>query len=218
MATVTDSPSGNLSGKMGRIVYYEVDGKNYARQAPHARTKAQKEAVSELSKLNQSKMRLAQKYLKPLKKVIQFGYQELATGARRPFHACLSQTLNQAFEADGRAHKLSPALLKVSSGSLMPPFEAKAARVEDGIMITWTENSWVGNAKPWDRAFVVIHHPEDEFCDWVSFGKTRDEGKMLFPLPESQRSRTWHVYLAFSRENSRTKKTQLSDSVYLGRV
>jgi hypothetical protein len=149
---------------------------------------------------------------------IQFGYQELAEGARRPFHVCLSHTLGQSFEADGHAYRLSPVLLKLSRGALMPPLEAKAERVEDGILLSWTDNSWVGNAKPWDQAFVVLHHPEDKFCDWIPQGKPRDEGKMLFPLPESQKSRTWHVYLAFSRENSRTKKTQLSDSVYLGRV
>ncbi|MCL6258062.1 DUF6266 family protein [Aquiflexum sp. TKW24L] len=161
MASVNDSSGGKFKGKVGGLVYYQVGGKTYVRQAPPKQTKAKKQKTSELRMLYQSKMTLTQSHLKSLTGAIAFGFQNFADGAKRPFHVCVSYTLYNAFVSEGRNFALDPSLFKISRGNLLPPQDPKAEKTGDGILITWHNNSYVSNSKPWDKAFVVLHNPED---------------------------------------------------------
>lgn len=217
MAKVIDSPSGTLNGKIGGLVYYQIDGKTYVRKAPPKQTKSQKKKVSRLKKLSQDKMAMTQRYLKPLTKVIAFGYQEFANGARRPYHACVSYTKSHCFVHDVEGFYIDSALVKMSRGSLFPPDEAKAEITGDGIKITWSDNSWRSSARPFDQMFLILYNPESQRVEWEFLGSFRKSCQHFFSLKPSQLDVQWNIYLAFSQENTRTKKRILSDSVYLGK-
>ncbi|WP_194972659.1 DUF6266 family protein [Aquiflexum lacus] len=216
MAKVIESTAGIFNGKIGGIVYYQVGGKTYVRKAPPKQTKAQKKNVSPLKKLYQNKMTLTQSYLKPLTKAIAFGFQEFENGARRPFHACVSYTLNNCFVSDGLKFAIDPSLFKISQGSLLPPENAKAEKVEDGIEISWNNDSQTSNAKPWDKAFIVLHNPERNLATYIMLGNDRSSKSQFIPLASKKLNSNWHVYLAFSQEQSHNGKMLVSDSVYLG--
>ncbi|WP_113922178.1 DUF6266 family protein [Cognataquiflexum aquatile] len=216
MASVNDSSGGTFNGKVGGLVYYQVGGKTYVRQAPPKQTKAKKEKTSELKMLYQSKMTLTQRHLKSLKGAIAFGFQNEAVGARRPFHACVSYTLNNSFIADGKYFALDPSLLKISRGNLLPPQNPKAEKTNDGILVTWDNNSYVSNSKPWDKAFIVLHNPENMISELVIFGNDRSSESEIFPLSVNRLKDKWHVYLAFSQEQTKSAEMLLSDSAYLG--
>jgi len=216
MARVNDSSGGEFNGKVGGLVYYQVEGKTYVRQAPPKQTKAKKKKTSPLRRLYQSKMTLTQSHLKSLTRAIAFGFQNLAVGARRPFHACVSYTLNNSFIADGPNFAIDPALIKVSLGPLLPPINAIAEKLEHGINITWQSNAHISKAKPWDKAFIVLHHPEQMFSEYITFGNDRSSESQFVQLWESMLKKKCHVYLAFSQDQSNNGNILLSDSVYLG--
>ncbi|MCS4436303.1 DUF6266 family protein [Aquiflexum gelatinilyticum] len=216
MASVNDSPAGDLNGKVGGLVYYKVGGKTYVRQAPSKQTKAQKKKTPPLKLLYQSKMTLTQRHLKSLKSPIAFGFQNLAVGARRPFHACVSYTLNNSFIADGPKFAIDPSLIKVSRGPLLPPLNAKAEKVDNGFYITWQSNAHFSNAKPWDKAFIVLHYPDQMFSEYITFGNDRSSESQFVQLWESMLKKKCHVNLAFSQDQSNNGNILLSDSVYLG--
>ncbi|WP_373497520.1 DUF6266 family protein [Aquiflexum sp.] len=216
MAKVIESTAGIFNGKIGGIVYYQVGGKTYARKAPPKQSKAQKKNVSPLKKIYQNKMALTQNYLKPLTKAIAFGFQEFENGARRPFHACVSYTLNNCFVPDGVEFAIDPSLFKVSHGSLLPPENAKAEKVGVGFKLTWNNNSQTSNAKPWDKAFIVLHNPEQNSATHIMLGNDRSSKSQFIALAANNINSNWHVYLAFSQEQPRNGKMLVSDSVYLG--
>jgi hypothetical protein len=218
MASVNDSSGGTFNGKVGGLVYYQVGGKTYVRQAPPKQTKAKKQKTSELKMLYQSKMTLTQRHLKSLTGAIAFGYQNKAVGARRPFHACVSYTLKNSFLADGKYFALDPSLFKISRGNLLPPQNPKAERIDNGILVTWDNNSHVSNSKPCDKAFIVLHNPENLSSKLVLFGNDRSSESEIFPLSVNRLKNKWHVYLAFSQEQTKSGELLLSDSVYLGRL
>lgn len=216
MASVNDSSGGKFNGKVGGLVYYQVGGKTYVRQAPSKQSKAKKKKASPTQKLNRSKMTLAQSHLKSMKEAIAFGFQNFADGGTLPYHVCVSYTLINAFIEDGPNYALDPALIKVSKGILFPPIHAKAEKVNNGINITWQSNGDVSNAKPWDKAFIVLHHPEKMMSEVVVFGNERSSESHIFPLSTNRLKDKWHVYLAFSQEQTKNGEMLLSDSVYLG--
>jgi hypothetical protein len=216
MASVNDSPGGTFNGKVGGLVYYNVGGKTYVRQAPSKQSKSKKEKETDLQKLNRSKMTLTQRHLKSLTRAIAFGFQNHVVGAKRPFHACVSYTLLNAFIAEDKFYTLDPSLFKISKGNLLPPQHAKAEKTGDGILITWQNNSHVSNSKPWDKAFIVLHNPEEMVSEHVIFGNDRSSEGHLFPLSVNSLKDKWHVYLAFNQEQTKSGEMLLSDSVYLG--
>jgi hypothetical protein len=218
MASVNDSPGGTFNGKVGGLVYYNVGGKTYVRQAPSKQSKAKKEKATELQKLNRTKMTLTQSHLKSLTRAIGFGFQNHVVGAKRPFHACVSYTLNNAFIADGKNFAVDPSLFKISRGNLLPPQNPKAEKTGEGILISWQNNSYKSNAKPWDKAFIVLHNPEEMVSEYVIFGNDRSSESHTFPLSVNRLKDKWHVYLAFSQEQTKSGDMLLSDSVYLGQV
>jgi hypothetical protein len=216
MASVNDSPGGTFNGKVGGLVYYQVGGKTYVRQAPSKQSKAKKEKETDLQQLNRSKMTLTQRHLKSLKYSIAFGFQNLTEGAKRPFHACVSYTLLNAFISEDKYFVLDPSLFKISKGNLLPPQHAKAKKTDQGVLITWQNNSHVSNSKPWDKAFIVLHNPEEMTSELVIFGNDRSSESHPFPLSVNSLKDKWHVYLAFSQEQPKSGEILLSDSVYLG--
>lgn len=218
MARVNGSSGGDFNGKVSGLVYYQVGGKTYVRQAPPKQTKAKKQKTSELKMLYWSKMRLTQSHLKSLTQAIAFGFQNYADGAGRPFHACVSYTLSDSFIAEGKNFAIDPSLFKISKGNLLPPLNPKAEKTGDGILITWENNSYISNSKPWDKAFILLHNPEKLVSEHVIFGNDRSSESHLFPLSENSLKDKWHVYLAFNQEQTKDGEMLLSDSVYLGRM
>ncbi|SEF67220.1 DUF6266 family protein [Algoriphagus boritolerans] len=171
---------------------------------------------SPLNERSQGMFAMVQKYLKTLRRAIAFGYQEYTVGASLPYHACVSYTRKNCFALDGKDYRIDPALIKVSRGSLMPPEDAKAEKVAEGIMFSWRNNSHISSAKLWDRAFIVIHDLDNTTVEWVDLGNTREKGEHLLKLDPHYLNKSWHAYLAFSQENAYSKKRTFSDSLYLG--
>lgn len=216
MASVDDSQGGKFNGKVGGLVYYQVGGKTYVRQAPSKQTKTQKEKETDLQKLNRSKMTLTQRHLKSLKGAIAFGFHNLVDGAKSPFNACVGYTLKNTFIADGKFFALDPSLFKITRGNLLPPQKPKAEKTGEGMLITWHHNSHVSNSKPSDKAFILLHNPENLMSEHIVFGNDRSSESEIFPLSENSLKYKWHVYLAFSQEQTKSGEMLLSDSVYLG--
>lgn len=220
MAKVANTLLNGIQGTMGDMIFYQINGVTYSRRRPNKRTNAQKKRMkkSPLNERSQGMFAMVQHYLKTLRRAIAFGYQEHTVGASLPYHACVSYTRKNCFALDGKEYKIDPALIKVSHGSLMPPEDAKAEKVGEGILFAWRNNSWISSAKPLDRAFIVIHDLDNTTMEWIDIGSTREHGEHLLKLDAHYTNKTWHAYLAFSQENPYSKKRTLSDSVYLGVV
>lgn len=218
MARLANSALAGLNGNMGELIFYQRNGVTYVRRKPQKWSSSQKKnaKVSDLNKLYQNKFSLAQKYLSGLNRAIRFGFQAEVVGAKTARNACISYTLLNCFVFDGPNYKIDPALFKFSIGNLLGAEDAKAERNENGILITWKNNSWVSSARPDDQAFLVIHNPKNSFAHMKEFGNYRSKGELLFPNNLNDSEGEWHVYLAFSQINRRFKKITMSDSLYLG--
>lgn len=218
MARVANSSLSGLNGNMGDMIFYQINGVTYARRKPSKRSNAQKKRMkkSPINERSQGKFSMVHKYLKGLKYVIRFGFQEEIKGARHAYHACGSYTRLNCFSQNGQEYHIDPSLFKISRGTLMGAEEARAVRTEEGIVFTWKDNTGTSSAQAWDEAFLVIHNPTQKASVWEEIGSHRNKGQHLLKHSFGTSGGDWHAYLAFSQENRRTNKRKLSDSVYLG--
>ncbi|MDF2156242.1 DUF6266 family protein [Algoriphagus sp. CAU 1675] len=217
MARVTNSILEGMRGKIGDIVIYKIGGKTYSRRAPSKQSKNTKKKTSELKRLSQSVNTQTHAFLKNYTHLLRFGYQELADGGSRPYHAAVSHTSKNSFVFQNGKKVLDLSLVKLSKGSLTGAQNAKAERNPEGILFSWENNSWIASAKPSDQAFVILIN-QDGSSIWEFFGNYRELGSYLLPVSETALENSWFAFLAFSQENPWTKKRILSDSVYLGEI
>lgn len=218
MGKVTDSLLKGLSGKIGGLVFYQLNGETYVRKAPGKQSKAVKGRTSELKQISQDVIRQTHQFLKFFTPLLEFGYQEWGRGGRKPYHAAVSYTIKHSFSFVGNTawKKLDLSLLKFSRGSLLGPENPIVERVSHGVRFSWQDNSNQAGSKPTDASFLVLVHPDQERSRYCLLGETRSKGAHVLPLSEMDLNESWHVYLAFSQENPWTRSRVFSDMKYLG--
>ncbi|OOG73790.1 DUF6266 family protein [Algoriphagus sp. A40] len=220
MGRVQGSILEGIRGKVGNLVFYQLDGQTYVRKAPGKQSKATKARTSEAKKISQSVNTQTHKFLRFFAHLIRFGFQEWEIGGRKAYHAAVSFTAKNSFSFVGSSREkvLDIFLVKLSSGSLLGPEEPKAERTATGVLFTWRNNSWIAGSNPRDEAFLVLIHEHREKSVWEFKGNSREKESHLLALPFPESGDKWHAFLAFSQENAWTKNRTFSDSVYLGEV
>lgn len=205
----------NLSGKIGNLIIYQMNGKTVIRQKPDP---TKKRKLSPLQLYYQRSFRVCQEFIRPLKRELDFGYQEFFDLGKRGFQLAMSWALKNALENQGNDPVLNPEKIKISRGDLTGCDGASVIRNSaTQLQINWVNNSWSGSARETDRVFLVAYHRESEKVISKAEGAFRESGSEILDLP-------WinpligevHVFVAFSQKKS--KGLIFSESQYLGRV
>lgn len=214
MATVSDSSIIQPQGKVGGFTFYKLNGKTIMRSLPRTPHKNGTNP-SPLQKVYQNRLKEVNAYLRPLSRVLDFGFQNFLdqkTGVNWA-HTELS-TKGYNHQANPR---INPAYLQISRGSLLGAEFLLAVRTTDGITISWKDNSLEGNASEGDSVMILLNQPELAKHHWIKEAGRRRDLQVLLPLDAENLEKEWEVYLAFYRTLN-AKKTMMSDSMYLGRV
>ncbi|WBL41926.1 DUF6266 family protein [Algoriphagus halophytocola] len=214
MATLSDTSVIQPQGKVGGFTFYKLNGKIIMRSLPRAPHKNGTNPTP-LQKVYQNRLAEVNDYLRPLSRVLDFGYQnylDQKTGMNWA-HTNVS-TKGYNHKANPR---INPAFLQISRGSLLGAESPLAFRTEEGISISWKDNSLEGNASEGDSVMILLNQPELQKHIWIKEAGRRNELQALVQLDAVDSENEWEVYLAFHRPLN-TKKIIISDSIYLGRV
>lgn len=210
MAIVKQSVYGTISGKLGGIVGYELNGQNILRSAPSYT----KRPPSPSEAMNRAKMAAASHFLKPIKRIIAFGYKNLAPKGSRvgPFQTAQSHVLKEAVDlGENNIPYVNPEKVMVFRGDLTPPARVKVVRQDHGISFTWEK-------QPWKEPVLLLlaYAPEDNYFLFEEGPVKAGEGAFDLSIPERVLSdlRNVHIYAGFYDIIS----DRLSDSVYGGCV
>lgn len=213
MATISDSSIIQPKGKVGRFTFYQLNGKTIMRSLPSGPHK-NKTHPSALQKIYRTRLKEINAYLRPLKRVLDFGYQNFLdqkTGVNWAHTDLATKGYNH--QANPR---INPAYLQISKGSLVGAVDATASREGDEIRITWSDNSWEANANPSDQVSVLLHQPEVQRHLWIQEIAKREDLSLAILLDSTNLELEWELYLIFHLPQSQ-KKLLISDSQYLGR-
>lgn len=216
MATLPNSNIILPKGKIGNLVFYTLNGKTVVRSRPSQNHK-NKHNPSPLQLIQREKLATINAFLKPIKLVLDFGYQEFITQSKKGIHWAYSEINTKGYNHTHEP-RIDPAFLRISKGNLLGPENAQSLRKGDSIVITWTDNSTAGKAQSTDESFILCYCPEEGKHIWPELKFRRNSAQAIIELDSVKSLHSWHVYLAFSQMNIKTKDYILSDSVYLGRV
>ncbi len=213
MAILKEGINGPFSGKVGSIVGYQLNGQNIIRGLPAV----VKRKPTALTLINRGRMKAVSKFLTPIKRVIDFGYKNVAPKGSRvgTFQSAQSYIFKNAIDyGEGDAPYVNPEKVLVFQGPLMPPPRLEVARDKSLLHLTWDKDA-CSTMKAVLLVFAYV--PEDDVFWFEEAGAKASKGTFTWDLATEIRADRYeqiHVYAGFYD----IRRNELSNSVYGGCV
>lgn len=199
---------GPISGKVGAVVCYTIDGENYMRGLP-VRTKPRR--GDELK--NNIAFGMVQDTLTPMLQFLRVsfkGYGSKRGGAK----GALSYNKKYAVREENGIAFIDPILFKASGGSL-PGISIADAVVEapDTIRFSW-DTAVPEGSSPLDQVLLLAVNFETKQSKSIAPGAFRSTGTEILHITPEVLNSGVHVYIGFVSED----RSRQSDSQYLGKL
>lgn len=210
MARLNHPFLGQISGKLGNLVIYQLNGKTVVREKPQWKKSYQPTA---LQRLYQQKFKLATTALRPLNKVLDTGYGEFVSPTRKGFHLALSQTLKSAInEAQGNVSVNYESIL-ISSGFVSPVLNLQNEWIgARKLRLYWESQGNQGNSKDSDLSWIVVYNPDQGIAEEFTGEAFRRSQSQIIELAQRIELSGSYLYMSFYRLLPRNKR-RFSDSV-----
>ena len=195
MGTIKQGIFGEFTGKVGNVVGYKNNGRNYVRSVPgkvrNPRSKAQQG--------QRKKFAAVFAFLQPISDFVRAGYA-LYGKEKAPFHAAMSYLLKKAVHIEGDEAYIDYHRALVSTGTLMTVPEAKATVEAGKIRFGWKNNSGEGNAEATDAVWLLAYNADNGEATYRTQAAQRDDGQAELSIPERWAGQHVVAYLCLCNE------------------
>lgn len=210
MAILKGGINGPFSGKVGNIVGYELNGQAIIRSLPDFN----KKKPSPLTVINRNRMKAVSKFLKPIKKVVQLGYRNIAPVGSRvgAFQTAQSHLFKTALDYDTQTIPyVNPEKALIFRGDLASPVVVSMVKTNEELQLEWEPRQYVNS----HYSLLVLAYDLEMHWTFYEGGIAASTGSLNWRLSRYIAERPQlHIYIAafdvFTGE--------MSDSVYAGCV
>ncbi|MGY4383819.1 hypothetical protein ACVWYN_000838 [Pedobacter sp. UYP24] len=209
MARIKNGILGGFSGKVGTVVGYTINGKEYMRSLPE-RTKPR--TISE--KKNNSAFGRVQETLTPLLKLLKVSFKNYGS-ERGGSKGALSWNVKNAMIEVDDVKIINPSLFKMSGGELPGAIEPAAVLESPGLLrFHWNTDTEQPETRKQDQVLLLAINFDTKKSKYVCPGAFRNTGTETLLLPDKKSDQEWHLYIGFVAED----RSIQSDSQYLGKI
>lgn len=195
MARLKNSLEASISGKIGNVVYVQMDGKTYAR----AVQKRKKDSWSEKQQLHRQRFRAVNDFCHKLLQEPKRKIWNYASPTGRGY-ALFVKTNMPIFALDGSMTDV--AMLQMTAGKLHLPQALKLERIagEDSfVQVSWNNDSRLEGKRLKDQLMAISSNGRI-YSEILATGIHRSALKGEFRLPELHFPAT-HIWLFFASED-----------------
>ena len=209
MAICYAGPHGHPSGKIGKLVFYTLNGQPVCRLIG----RAGKPSINQLG--NRQAMSVTMGLLKPMDDFINVSFKLEAEGTvKNPHNLATSYNKKHALTGQYPDIKVDYSKVILSKGSLEMAQDLKLSKGEEGINLSWNTNGFENGLYD-DILMVMVSHPERGSASSFLNAAKREDGSCFIPLhSEWMRNGQMEVYICFKSANGQL----ISDSAYLGNL
>ncbi len=214
------SKDGSFSGRLGDLVYYKKNGKNFVRkftQPNDPETPEQMVQRAKLSAVNQ--------FLTYFKDVVRIGFQTGSSG-NKPYYEALKYHMQTEFrditppdQDPGdkiRVFEIVVENAKLARGHLSPPEVLSCIRTSDTISLRWDIGLGEPPNRHTDLIAMVAWLPGKKAATQFNTGaRSAGSGQMKLPVGFTPQVHLW-VFYWNGEKGSKVGEENVSESVYLG--
>ncbi|HON17829.1 MAG TPA: DUF6266 family protein [Salinivirgaceae bacterium] len=203
----------DLTGKLGPIVLYSMNGKTIARSMPRKRTKK----TSEKAQAAQQAFAHVMKLMQQVKPIVKIGFSQTAH-VRTAFQEAMSVNLNAFRQSENRENLET--WLQLSEGTRMGLENLRIEPATCGVVIEWdfdeTDSTSIRN----DLIAAVAINRKNHYAYYSLGAATRSQKKVSVNVPCSENSDTYSVFIfALSNIPVQGKDSSLiSQSQWVGNI
>lgn len=191
MARITDIFCTGISGKVGKVVFFQRYGKTHVRSLP----------VFDPNKLSEKQVQNRKRFMEMQQFALKFKFVIIPqiwnlSAKSMTGHALFMKSNKGAFNSEGEIDDLKQ--IRLSTGKLSLPYDLKVQRQEQGsatIQVKWAEDPYLGGVPFWDE-LMVISSGQGNFSEIKNTGIRRGDNGGAFELPPLTCPAT-HLFLFF---------------------
>ena len=198
---------GNYTGKIGKLSFYTLNGKQVVRtigKMSKPPTDKQLQNYAEMAAVNQ--------LLKPVIEFINAGFAVQAKGTTKsPYNLALGYNKIHALQgADPVTINYEKVLL--TQGNMEEAINPAVTLVPEGLSFTWDCPVDLPWPRPTDQVMLLAYFPELQKAVYVLAGASRIKGTNTLHLQPELLTEYMEVYISFVAENRKSA----ANSTYLG--
>lgn len=202
-------PWGNFTGKIGNIVGRIRRGEQTL--SIYQRTVNQPNTTPQL--VQRQRFSLIVAFITTLGSWLDAFGKAIAQMGQTGYNAIMSLAMsNEPFTGSYPSQTIDLTKIKLSSGQLDLPYNMVANVDGNDIIVNWSDNSGIGNAKSDDGFCMVVYNAVKGTSIVELDSAKREDSAGQIAVPTSWNSDTLHGWLAFRSIDGRI----VSDSYYLG--
>ena len=210
MATLDDNGGPRFRGKLGRTIYYYVQGVYTARQIGFT---DKDPTIPQLASRLATKMTSA--LLSPVKPFINVGFEALGKQARTNQHSEAFR-YNRTNAIIGEYPNIGVDFEKVrfAMGNMPAPEGVQVVLTDSGLSFSWEDEFKIPGVNWSDQAMMLAYFPTLGKARYLSAGASRYLGKDFLPLLGIERGHIAETYFSFIANDRLT----VCNSVYTGQI
>lgn len=198
---------GGMTGKVGKLVSYQLRGQNVVRRIGENKKPA---TIPQLAV--RQRVSLMSGFLSQMKGVINLGYLFEAEGnVKHQQNLAIAYNVKNAMLGEYPDIYIDYTEVMTSSGKLPPASSPTALKIDNQIEIKWQYDNELDYAVRNDRAMIVLFFQEKNETIYFLSGSTRSEGTQLIRIPLDLIDQLCNIYLSFFAED----RLSVSDSKHI---
>jgi hypothetical protein len=207
MAIAQNGPGGHHNGKLGKLVYYTLNGIPVAREIG-----VSNKPFTPAQLQHQLLIKIRSELFSTLLDFINVGFSvEGGLINQNGFNTAIKNNLRVV---KGTFPKMEIAFdqIMVSKGSLKPVENWKVTPTRAGLEYTWDKDPQMAWPDSTDQVMLLAYFPKQEKAFHTLFGNTRSSGSDVLEIPLSLQGERMETYMAFISAD----RKRMSDSIYTG--
>lgn len=207
MGKLLQGPFGTITGKVGKIVSYQLKGQNVSR-AIGVNTKK----TSEKQTVCRTGFKIINRLLSPINGFINLGFMfEIIGTTHNQHNAATSQNMPYALKGHYPDLEVDYSKVMVSKGKLPMARAATATATESNITINWMYDNRLDFSLRNDRVMALFFYPKTNSAIYFLSGAERSAGTQVFDIPAYESDGKAEIYLSFFAED----RLSVSDSTWV---
>lgn len=208
MGKAKNGPHGFHRGRIGDLVYYDLDGINVVRRiGENLNPPTEKQLRARLV------VKMASRFFRELSAFIKVGFgTELIGGGVNPHNRAMKYNVNNIIKGTYPNLEIDYDKVLVSRGFLKPAENFVAVQIADSIKFSWDTNPQMKWPESTDQVMMLAYFPESEKVVYKLFGNSRLSGSDELQIPAAFIGKHMETYISFVSVD----RKDVADSTYAG--